>query len=200
MELTDEQFEELLGKMDAQTRQTHLLNMSMHKMIFNMAGIVMDASRMKWFTYVNQKGLEKDLAERYPEDAAGWFIEAKDYFGVLIDNSFLAINNQYLYVVFSSGIYGDNGASTPIDVSDFNILFRENGSIEITGFSITEAKKITGGNLVGGEDTIRFTLSFTGTPGGIETIEIMPKLNSIFDADGRAGSIQTTTGEVLLYS
>lgn len=198
MALTDEQVEQLLARMDADSRQMTLLITELRKM-FGMKGVFANSTRWKLFTYVNQKALEKDLAQRHPDDIAVWIAEAKDYFGPMLERGIPAVDNSFIYLVFSEGVFSDTQADMPVNSDCFNIIFRKNGSAGITDFSVSEVTKKNGGALTGGERIIRLELNITGTPSGVETVEVIPKLNSIFDADGRPVSFENTSGEIVLF-
>lgn len=127
--------------------------------------------------------------------------------GVLIDanspsitSGTLASTNGYIDVVFSEGVYGAADASTALNASKFSITFTRNGGTA-TGAVISSVRKNDNVNegsasaLTGGETTVRMFLAITGSPSGVETIEIRPAHGtSVYDYAGNAMSASQTTG------
>ncbi|MCG8569899.1 MAG: hypothetical protein MJB14_07140, partial [Spirochaetes bacterium] len=106
----------------------------------------------------------------------------------------LAADNSTISVDFSEPIYGDAGASTPIAAGDFTLVFNQNGGTAtncvIAGLS---------GAYVGGETTVTFNLTVTGSPSGVEDITIgSANDTSVYDAQGNPTLTTETTGVVLL--
>jgi hypothetical protein len=93
----------------------------------------------------------------------------------------LASDLSYVDVTFSEGMYSTSGGSGPLTASDFTLTFNQNGGTA-TAASISSVTKTNGSALTGGETVVRVHLSITGTPSGVETIEIRP-----FDAEGLSG-------------
>ncbi len=123
--------------------------------------------------------------------------------GMCFESASLAANNSYIDVTFNAGVYNTNGDS--IVVSDFSLAFAQNGG-PATAAAISSVKKddFTSADsasvLSGGETVIRMFLNITGTPGGVETILIMPaEGSSIYNSDETAMSavagISTTLNE-----
>ena len=123
--------------------------------------------------------------------------------GMCFESASLAANNSYIDVTFNAGVYNTNGDS--VVVSDFSLAFAQNGG-PATAAAISSVKKddFTSADsasvLSGGETVIRMFLNITGTPGGVETILIMPADgSSIYNSDETAMSavagISTTLNE-----
>jgi parallel beta-helix repeat protein len=117
---------------------------------------------------------------------------------VSITGGVLAADNGYVDVSFSEGVYNTAGGSGALEVSDFSIGFTQNGG-NATGASISSLSNTSGGALVGGEAVIRVHLSITGTPSGVETVEITPAdSSSIFNVGGNAAPATESTGTLTL--
>ena len=110
-----------------------------------------------------------------------------------INSGTLASDNSYIDIAFSEGAYGDSGGTTPVESSNFNLIFNQNGG-SATDATISSVNNTSGGALTGGESTIRVNISITGTPSGVETIEIRPHDSSIYNIAGNAAAITETTG------
>ena len=97
----------------------------------------------------------------------------------------VADSNIYIDVYFNEGVYGDENAQTGLSDNALiiGIIVPFNGTA--TAISIDSLKNYTGAELIGGEDTIRVFLNVTGTPNGLENIEIFATSNStVFDQSG----------------
>ncbi|MCH2651283.1 MAG: hypothetical protein MKZ99_07800, partial [Candidatus Marinimicrobia bacterium] len=97
----------------------------------------------------------------------------------------VADSNFYIDVYFDEGVYGDENAQTGLSDNALiiGIIVPFNGTA--TAISIDSLKNYTGAELIGGEDTIRVFLNVTGTPNGLENIEIFATSNStVFDQSG----------------
>ncbi|KKL90129.1 hypothetical protein LCGC14_1907780, partial [marine sediment metagenome] len=114
-----------------------------------------------------------------------------------IDSGVLALDNSYVDVTFSEGVYG--AAAGILQVSDFALIFAQNAG-SATGANITNVTQNDGVTaLTGGETIIRVHLSITGSPDGLETVEIKPAGGaSIYDAAGNAALATETTGALTL--
>ncbi|HEX2934481.1 MAG TPA: Ig-like domain-containing protein [Bacteroidales bacterium] len=117
-----------------------------------------------------------------------------------ITGTSLASNNNYIDVTFSEGIYGASNGATPLSASKLSITFSPNGG-KATNAVVSSVKKNdntaegSASALSGGETTVRVFLSVSGTPSGVETIEIRPANGtSIFDKSGNAAVTAQTTG------
>jgi hypothetical protein len=111
----------------------------------------------------------------------------------------LAIDNSYADVQFSEGVYSTNGGSGALAVSDFNLIFSQNGG-SATGVTIGSVTNTVGGALSGGEVTIRVNLNIAGTPSGTETVDLRPADgSSIYNGAGGAALVSETTGTITLY-
>lgn len=123
-----------------------------------------------------------------------------DAFVPTIQGGTLGSLNAYVELTLSEGIYGTNSGSEAIESSDLTLVFTRNGG-GVTALTIGSLTTVNGVSLAGGETTVRVMLSVTGTPSGVETIEIRPKDDtSIFDKAGNAMAADQTTGQMNLYS
>ncbi|MBN8524507.1 MAG: hypothetical protein J0M02_04115 [Planctomycetes bacterium] len=105
----------------------------------------------------------------------------------------LAASNATIDVSFSEGVYTTAGSGA-LTTADFALLFAQNGG-DATAVSISGISAVGGGALAGGETTVRLTLAITGTPNGLETIEIRPaSAAAIWDAVGNAAAAGSSTG------
>ncbi len=110
----------------------------------------------------------------------------------------LEANNAYVDVTFDEGVYGNNSASAPVDAADFQILFTQNGG-NATAVTVASVTNDSGGALTGNETTVRVLLSITGTPSGVEFIEIRPANgSSIYSSAGGATPATNSTGVKVL--
>ncbi len=112
----------------------------------------------------------------------------------------LAASNEYIDVVFSEGVYGAADGTTALTAANLALTFTQNGGTA-TNAVISSVKKndsITEGSasaLTGGESTVRVFLTVTGTPNGLETIEIKPATaTSVYDLAGNAATALQTSG------
>jgi hypothetical protein len=111
----------------------------------------------------------------------------------IITASTLAADNGYLDITFSEGVYNTSGGSGALETTDFTITFTQNGGTA-TNATIASVTRTDNNPLTGGETDIRVHLTVTGSPSGVESIEINPVAGSIFDAGGYAASDTTTSG------
>jgi hypothetical protein len=112
----------------------------------------------------------------------------------------LSPNNAYIDVVFSEGVYGANNGTTALTAARFSLTFTQNGgtATNVLISSVKQNNNTVEGSalaLTGGETTVRVFLSITGTPNGLETIEIKPANGtSVYDKAGNAMTTAQTTG------
>ena len=114
----------------------------------------------------------------------------------------VANTNEYIDVTFSEGVYGaeipGNGREILI-TADFNLAFAQNGGTAteaiISDISQPDSEKTA---LLGGEATIRLWLTITGDPTGVETIEVSPVADRLYDAADLVMDSSQTTGVVSL--
>jgi len=110
----------------------------------------------------------------------------------------LASDNSYVDVTFSHGVYSASNGTGALTKDSFALLFNQNGG-GATNVTISSATKTDGNPLVGGETTVRLHLTVTGTPTGVETIELKPaSATSIYSVSGNAALVTTTTGTITL--
>lgn len=106
--------------------------------------------------------------------------------------------NSWIDVTFSEGLFNTAAGSGSPETADFILLFNKNSG-NADNVTIDSIVNQAGDPLVGGENIIRFMLSITGSPQGIETIEIKPvDSTSLFDTTGNNIPNTQTTGEVAL--
>lgn len=122
--------------------------------------------------------------------------------GPIITSATLANNNAYIDVTFSAGVFTTLGSGA-VTAADFNLTFTQNSG-QATAASIFSVKRsdnaveAAASALTGGETTVRFFLSVTGTPSGQETINIQVANGSaIYDTVNPARS-SVSTGLKLL--
>lgn len=115
-----------------------------------------------------------------------------------ISSQTLASDNTYVDLTLSEGVYSANDGSGALQVSDLDISFTANSG-SATGVSIASLETTGGSALSGGETTIRVNLTISGTPSGVETIEITPADgSSVYDTAGNAMGASQTTGALTL--
>ena len=122
---------------------------------------------------------------------------AVDTQGPIITGAVLDSDNGYVDVTFSQGVYDTAGGVGAVKVSDFTLDFNKNGG-NATAVSISSVTKNDNNALVGGESVIRIHLSMTGIPVGVETIEIQPVTNGIYNVGAIAAVDTETTGVLTL--
>ncbi|SVC22583.1 uncharacterized protein METZ01_LOCUS275437, partial [marine metagenome] len=117
-----------------------------------------------------------------------------------ISSAALAADNSYIDLTMSSAVYNTTGGSGALEAADFTLTFAQNSG-SATAASISSVKQndntaeASATALAGGETVIRFFLSITGTPSGVETITITPANgSSIYNAAGAAMASSQTTG------
>jgi hypothetical protein len=116
-----------------------------------------------------------------------------------IGSGTLAASNGYIDITFSEGIYGAAGGGTPLSAANLALTFTPNGSTATAAISSVKKNNSTSEGaadiLTGGETTVRVFLAITGTPSGVETIEIKPANgSSVYDQAGNAMSATQTSG------
>ncbi|MFA7661467.1 MAG: S-layer homology domain-containing protein, partial [Anaerovoracaceae bacterium] len=112
------------------------------------------------------------------------------------------VENRYVDITFSKGIFGGGGSALTAD--KLALIFDRNGG-EATAVAIRSLKKNDNDvegmafSLRGGETIVRAFIDITGTPSGLETIEMGPFDGvSIFDERGNAMVANETTGAIAL--
>jgi len=102
----------------------------------------------------------------------------------IIDSLFIADSNEYLDVIFSNGVYGDTDQINEVEINDFQFTLNPNNG-NATNVQILSLTNVLNNNLEGGEEIIRFNLSFNELPSGTETITISPlQDNTVFNSSG----------------
>jgi hypothetical protein len=106
--------------------------------------------------------------------------------------------DTYIDVQFSEGVYSTAGGSGALVISDFSVVFAQNGGTA-TGVSVTSVTKNNDTPLVGGETVVRLHITVTGLASGVETVAIGPADgSSVFDQYGNASLVTESTGPVAL--
>ncbi|MCK5686597.1 hypothetical protein KAJ27_20845, partial [bacterium] len=126
----------------------------------------------------------------------------KDLKLATITSASVAVDNSYIDIIFSEGIFGDINQSTAINSLDFLITHNLIGD-NVTDVTISSAKQndktVEGeaADLIGGESVIRVFLTIDNPPSnGSGKFEIKPANGtSIYDSGGNATLATETTGE-----
>ncbi|HEX2945657.1 MAG TPA: Ig-like domain-containing protein [Clostridia bacterium] len=114
--------------------------------------------------------------------------------------------NVYVDVTFSTGIYGNSGSTGKAAYySDFKSVFSRNGGTASDAYINWAARpdstdRLLATPLAGGEKIIRFFLTVSKIPSGVETIEIIPDSPQLKDAKGLALKSSQTTGRIRLIT
>lgn len=99
----------------------------------------------------------------------------------------LSGSNRYVDLFLSENVFANNDGTGDLDAADFQVTFSQNGgtatAVLISSVETTFYPCI-----------VRLNLSITGTPSGVETIEINPVANSVFDRAGNAMATTQTSG------
>ena len=94
----------------------------------------------------------------------------------------------FIDVAFNEAVYnnpvglGGNSAGVVPTVADFTFVFND-GAAGATACTLTSITKTTGAALTGGESTIRFNISVTGTATSADTVTIGLVANALRDSD-----------------
>ena len=126
-----------------------------------------------------------------------WSFTTADVVAPTITSGTLAADNTYVDILMSEGVYNTSGGTGGLEATDFSLTFTQNAG-DATNASIATVTRTDGGALTGGETTIRANLTITGTPSGVETVEIKAVATSIYDASGNAMLDTQTTGALTL--
>lgn len=111
----------------------------------------------------------------------------------------LAADNSYLEITFSQPAFGADDNATPLAAGNFLLNFNQNSGTA-TGVSLTSVTDNTGAALTGGASVVRLQLNVTGSPAGVESIEVRPaNAASIFTSAGAGTPASATTGVRFLY-
>ena len=113
----------------------------------------------------------------------------------MITSGILQPDNSYILVTISEPAYTLSNGTGQLVAGDFQIDFVQNIGGTATAVDIGSVKRPNGSSLQAGDTAIRVNLAITGTPSGVETIEIRPiDGSSIYDAAGNAMANTQTTG------
>lgn len=108
-------------------------------------------------------------------------------------------NNLRIKVTFSEGVYANNDGTGGVTADDFILSFEQNGGA-LSNVSTSGPRTLGNLDPVGGESSFFFCLEMTGGPAsGVETIEIRPKADSVYNAAGESIADSETTGAVTLF-
>ena len=128
------------------------------------------------------------------------YADIADTTAPIITSRTLATDNTYIDVDFSEAVYATTNGTGALLVSDFTLVFTQNGG-NATGASITSITNTSGGVLVGGETTVRVHFTLAGIPVGLETVAIKPSsATALYDLAGNAMLATESTGNVIFYS
>jgi alpha-tubulin suppressor-like RCC1 family protein len=121
---------------------------------------------------------------------------------------------QYIDVKFTTDVFGAADGSTPVDPSDFELLFARNSGnaqkaeiLSVRRPDPTDSAKES--ELTGGTSSIRFYLkayygygtnTVVTSTSGEETVIIKPKAGSVFNRSGQAMAVTNATGAVKLVN
>ncbi len=118
----------------------------------------------------------------------------------------LALNNRYVDLNFTSGVYGDAAAESPIAVDDLLLLYSKNDGLteNVTLAALTKPDSThiaEASPLSGGERVVRAWLNLSNpAQGHLETIEIKPAAgNSLFNGAGVPMAADRTTKRIPLF-
>ena len=90
----------------------------------------------------------------------------------------LAEDNSYVDLIFNDKIFGDEEASSPLEVNNVQVFIDAGGS-NVDSCFVTSVSNTNSNFLIGGEDSIRINLEYNGTPEGGEKISLSPS-DSLF--------------------
>ncbi|SVA67477.1 uncharacterized protein METZ01_LOCUS120331, partial [marine metagenome] len=93
----------------------------------------------------------------------------------------LTADNERFNVIFSEGVYSNNNGSGGVTKDHF---IAETFGGEDLGPTITQVTRDDGSLVLGGEDTLRFNVSYSSPASGLEGIHIRAKQDSVFNAAG----------------
>lgn len=121
-------------------------------------------------------------------------------------SSQLAVDNRYLDIVFSEGVYGNPGGSLPLDSASFSFAFDRGDSPDSTAEVTIKAVKRNDSTevdaaspLVGGESVVRVFLDTKGYVAGTETLEFTASSSAaIFDSHGESLDSGRSAGTLAL--
>lgn len=99
---------------------------------------------------------------------------------------YMSADSIRLQVSFSEGVYGNADHNAPVTKDDFQLNVNSHGGA-VTN-AVISAVNTTGNNApAGGEDRLLFYLTLTGgPPSGVETIEVLPLTDSVYNGSGEA--------------
>ena len=130
--------------------------------------------------------------------AASTSFRSRDATPPTTTHAILDYNNNYVDFIISESVFGNNDGTGAVEIGDLNITFNQNSGNATSAF-ISSLSNTTNNQLSGGEDTLRVHLSIDGAASGVETIEIVPLSNSVFDIGGNSLPITETSDELNLY-
>jgi hypothetical protein len=102
-------------------------------------------------------------------------------------------DNSYIDLEFNQGLYSDEELKDGVSKDDFTLLFNQNGG-DCDNVSIDKITSLDNELLVGGENSLRIHLDVSDYPSGVETIEIKPDENSVFNENSVPMNILEGTG------
>lgn len=146
-----------------------------------------------------------------PPLAVGWYdviVVATDTFGnvgtdttdrelrvtdaPLVHTAVVADDNRSMLITFDQGVYGDAAHTTPIDLSDLQLIFVGSPDDPVTNVTMTGIRHPEGGSLLGTSQII-VDLEVTGGPTlGLCFIAIHGQPNAIWNAQGQVATKLST--------
>jgi len=142
--------------------------------------------------------LNGNVADNVHPTNTGYVVYIDNTLPTIAPGAAIAPCDTYVDVTFSEQIRHADG--TIVQASDFATNFAANGG-DATGATIGSITNNTDGPLTLTDLTIRFNISITGAPSGVETINIKPATaSSVVDRAGNAMDIAQGTGVLTLVS
>lgn len=110
---------------------------------------------------------------------------------------YMSADSIRLQVSFSEGVYGNADHNAPVSKDDFQLNVNSHGGA-VTN-AVISAVNTTGNNApAGGEDRLLFYLTLTGgPPSGVETIEVSPLTDSVYNGSGEVMAVSAGVGATL---
>lgn len=114
-------------------------------------------------------------------------------------NSSELIANNIIHIIFTEAVYGNSGATLPIESSDFTFTYTDN-SDTVVSCELIDITKTDNTALTGGETEIYAHLYVIGSSDGKATVKMDVNTDSVYDASGTAMVSTQTTGELSMVS
>jgi len=106
---------------------------------------------------------------------------------LFINESTIALTNEYVIINFTEGVYGTEFGTGPLESADLELSYNIGEGGDCLGVNLIGLKNSSGNPLVGGESVVRVLISPSSSPNGQETLFFYAvDENSIFDLAGNA--------------